>query len=106
MLSPVGRTGHWRFPAIGLLSHCSRGYWPGVMANASVRRNAGTRWRFLAMLLAFAFALQSYVTATHIHNLAPATALAKTVGHNKAPASNDTLNCPFCQAVAHDGAFS
>lgn len=77
------------------------------MAHAAIKRNRGPKWRFVAILLLFAFALQSYVTATHIHDRAPAAAaLAKSLGHNKAPASNDTLNCPFCQAIAHDGAFS
>ena len=76
------------------------------MTNRAIKSKAGRQWRLIVIFLALAFAFQSYVTATHIHNLAPATAAAKTVGHGKAPANNDTLNCPFCQAVAHDGAFS
>ena len=64
-------------------------------------------WRLIAFLVMLAFSFQSYVAQTHIHEAAaPATAaLIKNLGHNKSPVDNSPLDCPFCQAVAHDGAF-
>lgn len=67
---------------------------------------------FLALLVAFAFALQSFLTQTHIHG-APASfggfAIVKidagSSGGSKAPADNSPLDCPYCQAIAHSGLF-
>ena len=63
-------------------------------------------WRFIVGLILIAFTLQSYITQTHIHNAAPA-AITKIVNHShgKAPADDNPMDCPFCQAVAHDGPF-
>ena len=72
---------------------------------ASVKeRSSG--WRFIACLILISFTLQSYITQTHIHNTAPA-AVAKIVSHapSKAPIDDNPMDCPFCQAVAHDGPF-
>ena len=64
-------------------------------------------WRgIVAGLLLIAFTLQSYVTQTHIHTGSPA-AISKvlTGSHGKMPVDNSPMDCPFCQAVAHDGPF-
>jgi len=75
---------------------------------AATRANATLPgWRLIAILVMLAFTLQSYVAQTHIHEAAPpaSAALIKNLGHNKSPVDNSPLDCPFCQAVAHDGAF-
>lgn len=76
------------------------------MHSALARGEQG--FRALTLLVAFAFALQSFVTQTHIHGVASAApGIVKIVKHpaqKPAPAdSSDT--CAFCQAVAHSGAF-
>jgi len=78
---------------------------------AEIRRgNLG--WRSVAWVLLLAFTLQSFVTQTHIHG-APQAMAGATIGNvlataspqDKSPIENDTTTCPFCQAVAHAGAF-
>ena len=66
----------------------------------------------LALLLAFAFALQSFLTQTHIHGVHisfDGSAIVKidsgSSGGSKAPADNSPLDCPYCQAIAHSGLF-
>lgn len=68
------------------------------------RRNSG--WRLIACLILITFSLQSYITQTHIHSATPA-AIVKIFNHSqgKAPLDNNPVDCPFCQAVAHDGPF-
>lgn len=70
-------------------------------------RNSGGMWRLIAVLVLLAFSFQSYLAQTHIHE--PATTVSHALifqpGHNKAPASNTPLDCPFCQAVAHASNF-
>jgi hypothetical protein len=76
-----------------------------VKAGTVLARKGSSGWRFIACLILIAFTLQSYITQTHIHNLAPA-AIAKIVpSHGKAPVDDNPVDCPFCQAVAHDGPF-
>jgi hypothetical protein len=59
-----------------------------------------------------AFTLQSFVTQVHIHGsfgggaAAAVEALASGLSHSKSPTQNGTGDCPFCQAIAHAGAFS
>jgi hypothetical protein len=58
----------------------------------------------IAALIVLAFSFQSYVAQTHIHDAAPITSdSAKSTHHNKSPLGNTPVECPFCQAVAHDG---
>ena len=66
----------------------------------------------VALLVAFAFALQSFLTQTHIHRVpvgfdGPAIVKIDSSGPagNKAPADNSPLDCPYCQAIAHSGLF-
>ena len=70
-------------------------------------------WRIVATwILLFAFALQSYVTQTHVHS-APAPAergaivqlAGQSSAHVPSPGHDETLACPFCQAIAAAGAF-
>ncbi len=69
------------------------------------------RLRVFTLILALAFALQSFVTQTHIHGLGPAPSAPGIAKLVKGPASNpsplDTSDnaCAFCQAIAHSGAF-
>ena len=63
-------------------------------------------------VLLFAFALQSYVTQTHIHHpqvAAERGAVVKIVGdlsaRASAPIQDEAIACPFCQAIAAAGAF-
>ena len=68
------------------------------------KRSSG--WRLIAGLILIAFSLQSWVTQTHIHSATPA-AVVKIFHHSqgKAPLDDNPMDCPFCQAVAHDGPF-
>jgi hypothetical protein len=77
-----------------------------VKAGIASAKERSSGWRFIACLILISFTLQSYITQTHIHNAAPA-AIAKTINHapGKAPADDNPMDCPFCQAVAHDGPF-
>ncbi len=82
-------------------------------------RQAGG-WRSVVLTLALlAFALQSYITQTHIHfvsaqafglsgdNFTPTikTTDGKTAPAKKTPSNDDPANCPVCQAAAHAGQF-
>jgi len=77
--------------------------------------NAGG-WRLAVAALAFvAFALQSYVTQTHIHGAFVSSDVAKiskqVAGkapgepHDKYPANDDPANCPICQEILHAGQY-
>jgi hypothetical protein len=65
----------------------------------------------ISVLMLVAFALQSYVTQTHIH-LAPGSfasynqlGAAKKQLPDKFPAQDDPANCPICQEILHSGQF-
>ncbi len=66
--------------------------------------------RAIAWLLLIAFTLQSFITQTHIHGVFGADggiAIVKALENphkTKAPTEN-TADCPFCQAITHAGAF-
>ena len=69
-------------------------------------------WRLaVTWALLLAFALQSYVTQTHLHPAAvPERAgAAQSVGHAVAlpapPAGEEAIACPLCQAIAAAGSF-
>ncbi|HEY1709244.1 MAG TPA: DUF2946 family protein [Rhizomicrobium sp.] len=84
---------------------------------------AARRGLLFTLFCLIAFSLQSYVAATHIHDLAgpgpgyaieiapDASAEVAAVAektpqpghHNRVPARDD--DCPLCNAVAHAGAF-
>ena len=83
--------------------------------------NAGG-WRLLVASFALiAFAFQSYITQTHIHFAQPLSAAAKllnpadskSVGKSaaqrsapqNAPANDEPVKCPLCQAVGYAGHF-
>ena len=72
----------------------------------ALARKRSSGWRLIACLILLTFSLQSYVTQTHIHSATPA-AVTKMFSHapSKAPLDDNPLDCPFCQAVAHDGPF-
>lgn len=82
------------------------------------RRGARSPARLAVTLLALlAFALQSYVTQTHIHHASSvsfgltfdAQAAKQNVStpqpHDKYPANEDPSNCPICQEMLHAGQF-
>lgn len=77
-------------------------------------------WRLAVLTLALiTFALQSYITQTHIHfastqafglsgdNFVPTAkpATGKTAPSKQTPSNDDPANCPLCQAAAHSGQF-
>ena len=67
-------------------------------------------WRFAVVLLAtITFALQSYVTQTHIHfEFAEAKGIAAAVPHappGKHPFKETPANCPICQEIAMAGHY-
>ena len=78
----------------------------------------GAGWRLIvAALSLIAFAVQTYITQTHIH-LAPATktviayslnAKAVAAAHQgtpeQNPANDEPVKCPLCQAVGYAGHF-
>lgn len=82
------------------------------------RKISGLHRAVLALAL-ITFALQSYITQTHVHfataqafglsddNFVPTAKLAtgKTAPAKQKPSNEDPANCPFCQAAAHSGQF-
>lgn len=67
--------------------------------------------RAVTWIVLLAFALQSFVTQTHIHGfLDSAPTITKVLiegpSHSNAPIHDDTNNCPFCQAITHAGVFA
>ena len=67
---------------------------------------------FVALLVALAFALQSFFTQTHLHRITVPfgdTGIVKIIGSDpaggKAPGDGSPIDCPYCQAVAHSGVF-
>ncbi|MEI9993965.1 MAG: DUF2946 family protein [Rhizomicrobium sp.] len=74
----------------------------------------GSLSRALVFLTLLAFALQGFVTQTHIHlpsSGGPALAdlfdgkAAPSPGQDKSPSKNDPANCPLCQSFASAGHF-
>ena len=67
--------------------------------------------RLFMFVLAFAFALQSYFTQTHIHGASLGLGGSAKIGVTKspipgnAPADDRQRDCPICQAVSHSGVF-
>ena len=66
---------------------------------------------FVVLLVAFAFALQSFFTQTHLHRITPELGggVFQLVHPGQAggsvPSDTNPLDCPYCQAVAHSGVF-
>ncbi len=77
-----------------------------MKAQRALVRARTSGWRFIASLILIAFTLQAYITQTHVHAAAPA-AVSKIITHSptKTPLDDNPMDCPFCQAVAHDGPF-
>lgn len=67
---------------------------------------AGTGRLLLVAFMLLAFAVQGYVTQTHIHrqNDSAAILVLKAPGHAKLPLENP-VNCPVCQQAGHAGQF-
>jgi len=66
----------------------------------------------IAFIAVLAFTLQSFIIQTHIHGVsqgfdgaAIVKNLATTSDHGKSPIDNSPVDCPFCQVIAHTGAF-
>lgn len=73
---------------------------------------AGAGRLVLTWMVLLAFALQSYITQTHVHHAptaagrAPMVALVgATSALSPAPADHEAIACPFCQAIAAAGGF-
>jgi hypothetical protein len=83
----------------------------GMDCEIRATRRRGVGWHAITSFLLLAFALQSFLTQTHIHGAhgswgTPAC-VEKCVTHVPAPASpfDSTATCPLCQAIVHAGAF-
>jgi hypothetical protein len=84
----------------------------GATANRARPGRLGV-WRIAATwALLFAFALQSYITQTHIHGVSAAIGPAAsgqvfdtTFAQAPAHGEDEAIACPFCQAAAAAGAF-
>jgi len=81
-----------------------------TVSEAKTTRVRGSCFRAIAWIVLLAFALQSFITQTHIHGSSSAGATlaasaANLAGHKKAPADDGKADCPFCQAIMHAGAF-
>jgi len=68
-------------------------------------RRLGPARRFVVFVAALAFALQSYIAQTHIHDGVPGFAPRLATGQGKLPADRGQADCPLCQAVIHVGVF-
>ena len=83
-----------------------------LMRSLDIRSRPDAARNFLALMVALAFALQSFFTQTHIHHWpqhldGPAIVKITASGPmgGGAPDDNSPLDCPFCQAIAHTGLF-
>ncbi|HXV01726.1 MAG TPA: hypothetical protein VG166_14630 [Caulobacteraceae bacterium] len=75
------------------------------------KRSSGGGRLVVTWMVLLAFALQSYITQTHIHDATAPARSAIPAGVSQAtvaatsPADQEAIACPFCQAVAAAGAF-
>jgi hypothetical protein len=84
-----------------------------LVRSSDVRIRPGTARSVVALLIALAFALQSFFTQTHIHHWAQhldGPAIVKVsaggpMGGSSTPDDGSPLDCPYCQAIAHSGLF-
>jgi hypothetical protein len=80
------------------------------MAELSGMRPSGVARRFVMFVAVLAFALQSYIAQTHIHDAWQAAggivrlAVPQSAQPGGAPLDHGRADCPFCQAVTHLGA--
>ncbi|MBI3677634.1 MAG: hypothetical protein HY243_13570 [Proteobacteria bacterium] len=71
----------------------------------------GLASRVVLFVTVLGFALQSYITQTHIHPVPQIIggiekiADTKSPTPDKSPLDNSSDNCPLCQAVTHSGFF-
>ena len=83
-----------------------------LMRSSDVRFRPDAARTVLALLVALAFALQSFFTQTHIHHWPQhfdASGIVKVSTGDptggSAPGDSSPLDCPYCQAIAHSGLF-
>jgi hypothetical protein len=77
-----------------------------MASTAKVWRKTQQFQRLMACLVLLAFVFQSYALQTHIHAGATHPAISSRVpASGKGPVSNSPMECPLCQALAHDGIF-
>jgi hypothetical protein len=89
----------------------------GATAHLPDIGRAGVGRLVVTWLALLAFALQSYITQTHIHldlaaaERAPMVAVGGPISggaisaHSPAPTEHEEIACPFCQAIAAAGGF-
>ncbi len=77
------------------------------------------RGKLFTVIFLIAFSMQSYVAATHVHEIAPPPAeltnqlvqssvevnAPAKADHNRVPVRDSRDDCPLCRAVVHAGAF-
>jgi len=83
-----------------------------LMRSLDIRPRPEAARNFIALMVALAFALQSFFTQTHIHHWpqqfdrsAIVKVMASGPAGGGAPDDSSPLDCPFCQAIAHTGLF-
>jgi len=84
----------------------------GTEIRLPAARRGGPFRHALALLLLFAFALQSYLVQTHIHGtseagsqVCAAAACVTHTSHQRSPLGDAAADCPLCQAIVHAGVF-
>jgi hypothetical protein len=84
----------------------------GATAHLPDIGRAGVGRLVVTWLALLAFAMQSYITQTHIHldpaaaGRAPIVAVGGAItAHSPAPTEHEEIACPFCQAIAAAGGF-
>jgi hypothetical protein len=82
-----------------------------AVAESPEKRRLSPARRFVVYIALFTFALQSYVTQTHIHDASQGfggiakIAATQSPAPGKAPFHHNKADCPLCQAVVHAGFF-
>lgn len=80
----------------------------GIATELSGLRRLSPARRIVMFVAVLAFALQSYIAQTHIHDAWQAAGgivrLATQPSPDKSPIDHNRADCPFCQAVLHVGA--
>jgi hypothetical protein len=82
----------------------------GIDRKISVTHRGGIGRHVVTLLLLLAFALQSYLTQTHIHrtsDISRQNCISACIVHAPHQSSpfGEAGDCPLCQAIVHAGAF-
>jgi hypothetical protein len=77
-----------------------------MVSAAEIGRRIREFRRLMACVVLLVFAFQSYALQTHIHARAIHSGVSSPApASGREPVGNSQMECPLCQAVAHDGIF-